>query len=97
MTCHEMRDLMGPYVDDDLPIETRRRVEAHLLVCRDCAWESQTLHIARQHLRENLGEVVASDAFRARTLGRLLSDNPHVSEPEAPAVDPAQYRLPIRM
>ena len=74
--------------------EARRRVEAHLLRCRDCAWEAQTLVITRSCLRADAGEVVASDAFRARTLARLLTDNPHCAPGET-AADPTQYRLPI--
>ena len=36
--CETIRELLGPYTDDDLPTEARRRVEAHLMRCRDCAW-----------------------------------------------------------
>ena len=97
MTCEDVADLIGPYVDDDLPEATRRRAEAHLLACRDCAWESQTLRITRERLRGDAPDVVASDAFRARTLARLYQDNPHTAEPESPASDPAQYRLPINI
>ena len=99
MTCEEAADLIGPYVDDDLPMATRRRVEAHLLHCRDCAADAETLRITRSRLREEAaGEVVASDAFRARALGRLLADNPHVAaDKETAAADPAQYQLPIRI
>jgi anti-sigma factor RsiW len=97
MTCEEAADLIGPYVDDDLPAKTRRRVEAHLLLCKACAWDAQTLQIARSRLRGDVGEVVASDAFRARTLHRLLAANPHVAAAETAAADPAQYRLPIRI
>jgi anti-sigma factor RsiW len=96
MHCDEAADLIGPYVDDDLPTEARRRVEDHLLACRVCAWDAMTLHITRERLRDGIGEVVASDAFRARVAGRLHSDNPHLDEPEEAAVDAAQqYRLPL--
>src|SRR5262245_14893706 len=96
MTCDEAADLIGPYVDDDLPQITRGRVEEHLLGCRDCAWEAQTLRITRDRLREGIAEVVASDAFRARVLARLRYDNPHLAaSEEADAGAAAQYRLPI--
>ena len=98
MTCEQAVDLIGPYVDDDLPSATRRRVEAHLLRCRDCASDAETQRITRARLREDAGgEVVASDAFRARALRRLLADNPHVADKETAATDPAQYQLPIRI
>ena len=98
MTCEQAADLIGPYVDDELPSATRRRVEAHLLGCAACAWDAETLRITRSRLREEAaGEVVASDAFRARALARLHADNPHVADKEHAAADPAQYQLPIRI
>ncbi len=97
MTCDEAADLIGPYNDDDLPATTRDRVEAHLLACRDCAWDAQTLRLGRGGLRGDAPEVVASDAFRARTLARILADNPHLTSAEITAADPAQYQLPIRI
>lgn len=98
MTCEEARELVGPYVDDDLPEVTRIRLQRHLLHCQPCAHDAETLRITREHLREQAGEVVASDALRARTLARLHKDNEHLSAEPAPAeAEPAQYRLPIRI
>ena len=97
MTCEDAADLIGPYVDDDLPEATRRRLEVHLLACQGCAWEAQTQRIARERLRGDAPDVVASDAFRARTLACLYQDNPHAAEPENPVIDPAQYQLPIKI
>ncbi len=95
MTCQDAADLIGPYEDDDLPEATRRRLETHLLACRDCAWDAQTLRITRERLRGDMPDVVASDAFRARTLARLYQDNPHAAEHASQTADPAQYQLPI--
>ena len=99
MTCEEAADLIGPYVEDDLPSATRRRVEAHLMGCRDCASDAETQRITRARLREDAGgEVVASDAFRARTLARLIADNGHLAPDPAGSTKPAQqYQLPIRV
>jgi len=98
MTCQEAADLIGPYVDDDLPESTRGRLQRHLLNCPACAHDAETLRITRERLRGQAGEVVASDAFRARTLARLHADNEHLSAEPAPAeTEPAQYRLPIRI
>ena len=93
-----LRELIGPYLDDALPTETRRRVEAFLLRDKDAAWEAQSLRITGERLRGEAGEVVASDAFRARVLARLRSDNAHLSPaPNETADDPAQYALPIAL
>jgi anti-sigma factor RsiW len=98
MTCEQTEELIGPYVDDDLPSEARRRVESHLLRCTGCAWQAQTQRITSERLREHAaGEVVTSDAFRARALTRLREDNPHLTAPTEEATDPAQYRLPIEI
>ena len=95
--CDATSDLIGPYVDDGLPERTRRRVEEHLLRCRDCAWEATTMRIARERLRADAGEAAfASDAFRTRTLTRLRADNPHLAPENDPTVPgPAQFELPI--
>jgi anti-sigma factor RsiW len=105
MTCLEARDLIGPYVDDDLPEATRRGIQRHLLGCPSCAHDAEGLRIARERLRDfgDAGETVASDAFRARTLARLHADNTHLA-PADPVhagemrhfTGPAQYQLPIR-
>lgn len=96
MTCEQTQELIGAYTDDDLATEVKSRLEAHLLRCQTCAWEAQTLRITRERLRTGRGEVVASDAFRARVLSRLRHDNQHLSLPAEPEeANATQYRLPI--
>ncbi len=101
LDCGQAAEQIGAFVDDDLPQEARRRLEAHLMRCPSCAWEAQSLQITRARLRDGIGEVVASDAFRARVLGRLFKDNPHVSPSPAESGDgaaangQAELRLPI--
>jgi anti-sigma factor RsiW len=36
LTCREVIDLLTDYVEDALPAEERRRVEAHLAICDGC-------------------------------------------------------------
>jgi anti-sigma factor RsiW len=95
MTCDSIGELIGPYVDNDLSSETRRRVEIHLLGCAPCAWEAQSLSIVHRALREDVGVVVASDAFRTRTMGRLRSDNPHLAGFDTDLDHAAQFTLPL--
>ena len=97
MICIDVESLIGPYVDNDLGREARHRVESHLLTCRECAWEAQTLQITRERLREGVGEVVASDAFRARLLSRLHSDNLHLDTSERAQSSDAQFQLPMSL
>ncbi|MDX1934361.1 MAG: zf-HC2 domain-containing protein [Capsulimonadales bacterium] len=94
MTCSENADRIGPYVDDDLPEETRQRTERHLLTCPHCAFEAETLRITRDRLRAGIGEEMASDALRSRLLTRLRADNPHLNTAE-PENASQPYQLPI--
>ena len=97
MTREEAFDLLGPYVDGDLPEETRHRIETVLFSDRDLAWEAQTLMVTRARLREGIGEVVASDSFRARTLALLYAENQHLVGSDTEAVEQTQYRLPMAL
>jgi anti-sigma factor RsiW len=97
MTREEAYELIGPYVDGDLPEEVRHRLETILFSDRDLAWDVQTLVVTRARLREGVGEVVASDSFRARALARLQRDNPHLAGSEGSTEQPEQYQLPIRI
>ena len=39
MTCHDFRDLMMGYLDNELSNESRRRFEEHVAGCPECARE----------------------------------------------------------
>ncbi len=39
MTCHDYKDLMMGYLDNELSDEQKRRFEEHLVGCRECAGE----------------------------------------------------------
>ena len=93
MICEDAVNFIAPYIEDELPEEARRRIETHLFSCRDCAWEAETLRITRRRVREESGEIIASDAFRARVLHRLRDDNPHLNAAEES--ERLQYQLPI--
>lgn len=95
ITCETAHDLIGAYLDDELAGETRRAVDAHLLRCQACAHEAQSLRITGERLKGDAGEVIASDAFRARTLRALYADNPHVQAENEAVAAPEQFRLPI--
>lgn len=97
MNNETIRELLGPYVDDDLPAEAKRRVEEAILRSPELAWEVQSLKITRERLRSDAGEIVASDAFRARTLRALYADNRHLQSETTETVEPAQFTLPIKL
>ena len=97
LTCEQATDLLGPYLDDDLPAEIRRQMDAHLLRCTTCAYEAASLRITKERLKGEVSDIIASDAFRSRTLSRLYADNPHIAPDSEPVTtEPEQFRLPIR-
>lgn len=88
-------ELIGPYVDDDLPAELKARVERAMLASPEVAWEVATQRLVRERLREGTDEGIASDAFRARLLRKLYADNPHLKDTETAETE-GQIALPIR-
>jgi anti-sigma factor RsiW len=93
LTCEEARELVGPYLDDELSEESRRRLERHLLTCEVCGWEAASLRVTRDRLRSEADEVMASDAFRSRTLRLLRADNAHLAAESAE--EPSGLQLPM--
>ena len=67
LTCREVIDLLTDYVEDALPEQERRRVEAHLASCDGC---TTYLEQMRETIRltEMLTEEVIPDEERERLL-----------------------------
>jgi anti-sigma factor RsiW len=67
MTCREVIDLLTDYVEDALPEQERRRVEAHLASCDGC---TTYLEQVRETIRLTgmLTEEQIPDAERGRLL-----------------------------
>ena len=53
MTCHDWKDLMMGYLDNELDDEQKRRFEEHLAGCRECADEIKEF----KHLKAITDEV----------------------------------------
>ena len=58
--CQSIRELLDPYLDNELLVETNQSVVAHLGFCRDCAAESER----RIELRRLLQAALADDDER---------------------------------
>ncbi|MCS6950068.1 MAG: zf-HC2 domain-containing protein, partial [bacterium] len=84
MTCSEIRDLLGNYMDEELSDRMMQRVEKHLLRCPACAYEARSLEQARQLLRRGVERPMVSDALGERVLQqvaeRFVHLRPHSSE-----------------
>jgi anti-sigma factor RsiW len=95
MRCEEMRELLDLYLDGELPEETARKVDRHLLRCPACAYEARALEQTRTMLREAVAPTVTSPGFRERTLARLLDALEEHLRPAPGAEDARQWTLPF--
>jgi anti-sigma factor RsiW len=69
--CDEARELLDARLDDELPPDEKREVDAHLASCATCAREFAELSANQRLLRENLMRYSAPDVLRARIRGAL--------------------------
>ncbi len=72
MRCDDLRDLLDLHLDGELPTESARKMERHLLRCQSCAYELHALQQTRAMLREAVAVAETTPQFRERTLARLL-------------------------
>ncbi len=70
--CHEVLDLLEPYLAGDLDAERRDAIEAHLRGCDHCAAFGGAYREVVAALRRTLGAVPSLDAERAERLARRL-------------------------
>lgn len=75
MDCKLADDLLQDYLDDELTEELRGQVRAHLIRCRRCAWEVESIRQALSALRESALPAAADPDFRDRLLMHLLRDH----------------------
>ena len=95
MRCEELHGLLDLHLDGELPEETVRRLDRHLLRCPACAYEARALEQTRAMLREAVPPIEASPAFRERTAARLL-DTLAPRRRSAPPMEAAhQWELPF--
>ncbi len=70
MTCEELEVFISAYIDDELPDDDRRTVEAHLASCQDCG--EVLADFSRIHrLYGELEELQAPKGFRERVTQRV--------------------------
>ncbi len=82
MGCAEIRDQMSQYLDEEMGLEDRWRMDRHVAGCADCAGELERLRGLRalvraaDPVREGVATGGGGEAFRVATLAkaRLLLD-----------------------
>jgi anti-sigma factor RsiW len=95
MRCEELSGLLDLYLDDELPEETQRKLDRHLLRCPKCAYEARTLEQTRAMLREAHPKEESSPGFRERTNARLLDAFATPLHRAEKAADSRQWTLPF--
>jgi anti-sigma factor RsiW len=75
MECKLAESLLGDYLDGELSEELHEQVRCHLLSCRSCAWEVESLRETLAALRESAFSIAPAPEFRERLLLRLLQEH----------------------
>jgi anti-sigma factor RsiW len=68
MTCRDVIDLLTDYVEDALPAQERRRVEAHLATCDGC-----TTYLEQMRETIRLTGMVSEEQVPDEEIERLLA------------------------
>lgn len=68
LTCREVIDLLTDYVEDALPEQERRRVEAHLAICDGC-----TTYLEQMRETIRLTGMLTEEQIREAERHRLLA------------------------
>lgn len=78
MTCAEIRDLLGNYMDGELTDAMMQRIEKHLIRCAGCAYEARSIEQARDLLRQGVDAPMMSEALGERILRQVAQHFPHL-------------------
>ena len=75
MDCKLAESLMGDHLDEELSEELRDQVGRHLIQCRQCAWEVESLRETLSALRASALPAEPTPEFRERLLRHLLREH----------------------
>src|SRR5688500_392052 len=93
MNCKEITDLLDLYADGELSLESRARIDRHLIQCAGCAYRVRSIEQTRSLLRDALPQEESAPGFRERMEARLESELVDLLKPE-PVESAAQWSLP---
>ena len=95
MRCDALSDLIDLYIDGELPAETARKVDRHLLKCPSCAYEVRTLEQTRSMLCAAMPRSEPSPAFRERAAAHLADALADRMKPVQEVSTARQWTLPL--
>jgi anti-sigma factor RsiW len=75
MNCKLVESLLPNYLDDELSEELSEQVRAHLIRCRECAWEVESIRQSLEALKQASRAEEPSADFRERLLSQLIRDH----------------------
>lgn len=84
-SCREVARLMQRHLDDDSELDdlTRRRIEAHLEICRECGLEIEVYRMIKQALRTRRRRPDPSAIVRLTAFVDLLENADEADQDEA--------------
>jgi anti-sigma factor RsiW len=75
MTCHQLIEIIEPYLDDDIPPTRREAIKTHLADCPACRMEVARAQAAREHLTVSSPSALPA-GFLERLHARLDAETP---------------------
>lgn len=75
MTCDEVKNVLSALIDDELDVQIRERVEAHLRLCTDCAQERADF-VQLSKMAGSLTSVGPSEELWSNIEKDLSTENP---------------------
>jgi anti-sigma factor RsiW len=75
MDCQLLERLLPNYLDDELTEEMAQDIQAHLVGCRHCAWEVESIRQAVSVLRRAVADPECRAQFREKLLAELIRDH----------------------
>ena len=93
MRCDDVRELLGSFIDDELPVEVVARINGHVAECLKCQDERTDLTMLRSRLHDFRNKLDPSPGFMERL--RLGVDGRIRANHSAPRLLVSSYLMPI--
>ncbi len=92
MDCALVREVLPNYLDDELTEELGQQVQAHVIQCRHCAWEVESLRQSAEALRQSTQATRPRAEFRERLREEVLREHriAQARQPEKPTRAPRE-------
>ena len=66
MKCQDVHSLMGPFIDEEVPLDVVALMNTHLIDCPDCEEERASIAAIRSSVRKYAGKIEPSADFMER-------------------------------